>query len=223
MELNFELVAKRAIEFASACYEKEQELLKRVGIVHKTEGEIRYAAGELVEHVLQSVFDAINTFLEQDKIISKVGRTDYLNKKIIYKGEEFINDKIQVDRHVWYKGKRIALIEKKTYLYSCYYERALADFKKIAQSLFQHGQNPLDSSFIVFAGQKAGKDNTLLTYEAEFWSETKSLTNDVGIVPNTIYFLKGIRSSAKPLYKIKHIFNQNAIINLVKLILPYLE
>lgn len=221
--MNFDLVATRAVEFALSCYEKEQLNLKQIGITHKTEGEIRYAAGELVERVLQSVFDAINTFLDQDKIVSKIGRTDFLNKTIIYKGKAYINDKIQVDRHVWYKGKRIAFIENKTYLDSCYYDRALADFKKIAQSLYQHGQNPLDFPFIVFAGQKAGKSNTFLTYEAEFWSETKSLTNDVGIVPHTIYFLDGIRSSAKPLYKIKHSFNPNAIKELVNIILPLLK
>ena len=143
--------------------------------------------------------------MNQDKIISKVGSSDHLTKRIFYKGKTYVNDKIQVDRHVWFKGERIAFIENKTYLDSCYYDRALADFKKICQAMLQDRKDPSNCLFIVFAGQKAALENTLLTYEAEFWHETKTMLNKPsGIEPQTIYFLKGIRSSAKPLYLIKH-------------------
>lgn len=206
------------------CYNTEQYHLVQIGLNHKTEGEIRYAAGELVESVLKSIFEAINKNLGNEKIVSKVGSSDYLKKEIEYKGIKYTNNNIQVDRHVWYKGKRIAFIENKTYLDTCYYDRALADFKKICQALEQKNENPYDCLFIVFAGQKAGKDNTFLTYEAEFWYETKGIMGSaVGIEPKTIYFLSGTRNSSRPLYKIKHPLNMNHIYEFVDLILDKIE
>lgn len=222
--MNREQIKRKVIDDIVAKYDSEQANLVNIGLHHTTEGEIRYAAGELVEKILQSIFDSINSFLPNEKIISKVGSTDYLKKEIDYKGVKYINDTIQVDRHVWYKNKRIAFIENKTYLDTCYYDRALADFKKICQALLQERKNPLDCLFIVFAGQKAGKDNTFLTYEAEFWHETKSIMNsEYGIEPKTIYFLKGIRNSSKPLYKIKHILDIDNIKNFVDIILNKIE
>lgn len=219
-----DIVKQKVINDIINCYNFEQSNLMNIGLHHTTEGEIRYAAGELVERILKSIFDSINTFLSNDKIISKVGSTDYLKKEIEYKGKNYINNTIQVDRHVWYKNKRIAFIENKTYLDACYYDRTLADFKKICQALLQDEKNPLDYLFIVFAGQKAGKDNTLLTYEAEFWHETKNIINSqYGIEPIIIYFLKGTRNSSRPLYKIKHLLNEENIKNFVDIILDKIE
>ncbi|MCI8413786.1 MAG: hypothetical protein HFE47_06835 [Clostridia bacterium] len=223
IKFDYEKVIENVVTDVTNCYYTEQETLKQIGLVHKTEGAIRYAAGELVEKVLQSIFNSINTFLD-NKIISKVGGTDYLTKKIDYKGKTYVNNKIQVDRHVWYKNNRIAFIENKTYLDTCYYDRALADFKKIAQALVQEKIDPKACEFIVFAGQKAGKQNTFLTYEAEFWYETKNLLHsDSGIEPKIFFFLKGIRNSSKPLYKIRHELNTDAIKEFVTLILSILE
>ena len=126
IKFDYEKVIENVVTDVTNCYYTEQETLKQIGLVHKTEGAIRYAAGELVEKVLQSIFNSINTFLD-NKIISKVGGTDYLTKKIDYKGKTYVNNKIQVDRHVWYKNNRIAFIENKTYLDTCYYDRALED------------------------------------------------------------------------------------------------
>lgn len=220
MNFNLEDIQEVVKENVIQTYNKEQAKLVEIGRIHQTEGEIRYAAGELVEKVLQSIFDSINKFLDNDKIISKVGGTDYLTKEIEYKGVKYINNKIQVDRHVWYKDKRIAFIENKTYLDSCYYDRALADFKKIVQSLCQKNEHPEDCLFIVFAGQKAAKENTLLTYEAEFCYETKDITDaEFGIEPKIIYFLQNIRNSSKPLYRIKHPLNFNNISSLVEIVI----
>ena len=217
-----ELVEKILAD-VKACYDAEHIKLKSIGETHKTEGEIRHAAGQLVENVLQSVFNSINKYLT-DKVESKVGKTDYLKKSIEYKGETYINDTIQVDRHIWFKGKRIAFIENKTYLDSCYYDRALADFKKITQALVQDGKDPKSCEFIVFAGQKAAKENTLLTYEGEFWHETKAvLESDCGIEPKVFYFLKNNRSSKKPLYAIKHEFNENTVREFIKLMIALIE
>ncbi len=195
-------------------YDDEQRKLSEIGSIHRTEGTIRYAAGELVEKVLQSVFDTMNKFLPLP-IVSKVGSTDFLSKTITYKGQTYTNNRIQVDRHVWYGEKRIAFIENKTYLDSCYFDRALADFKKIAQALKQKEIDPHSCAYIVFAGQVAGRENTFLNYEAEFWAET-------GIVPQRYFFLKGTRNSKKPLYKIKHELNLETIKSLVDTILPLL-
>ncbi len=223
MNMNLENLCEKVIADVTRCYNSEQAKLMQIGIHRKTEGEIRYAAGELVERVLQSIITSINAFLPHN-IISKVGSTDFLKKNIIYKGKSYENNSIQVDRHLWYNGKRIAFIENKTYLDTCYYDRALADFKKIAQALEQDNKNPADYAYIVFAGQKAGRDNTFLTYEAEFWYETKNLLKCAnGIEPHTFYFLKGTRNSSRPLYKIKHQLDHEAIKEFVKFIISLID
>ena len=80
------------------------------------------AAGKLVENVLQNIINTINACVPNYKIVSKVGSTDYLSKSINYKGSLHSMNTIQVDRHVFSNGKRIAFIENKTYLDSCYYD-----------------------------------------------------------------------------------------------------
>ena len=47
--LNRELVKRTVIENVTECYNIEQSSLVNVGRNRRTEGEIRYAAGELVE------------------------------------------------------------------------------------------------------------------------------------------------------------------------------
>jgi len=128
-------ILTKIINNAIECYDYEQYYLHNLSLQAKTEGEIREAAGNLVEKVLQNIFDSINEYFPDLKIVSKVGSTDFLSKEIIYKGRNVTFNKIQVDRHVWVKGERVCFIENKTYLDSCYYDRALADFRKIAQPL----------------------------------------------------------------------------------------
>lgn len=77
----------------------------------------------------------------------------------------------------------------KPYLDSCYYDRALADFRKIAQSLHQCGEDPCNVEYIVFAGQKAAKDETLFAYTIDFYEDTKHLTKNVeGLSPHGVLF-----------------------------------
>ena len=164
-----------------------------------TGGKARKGAGDLVESLLQVIFDTINSQLSaENKIISRIGSTDNLTKRIEYKGK-IHTPRAHVDRHIWQLGKRIAFIENKTYLDSCYYTRALADFRNIAQALKQSNVDPADVSYIVFAGQKAANEDTLLAYEADFWHITKDLTkNPEGIVPHIFYFLQKTRISQHP-------------------------
>lgn len=205
------------------CYDINHARLVQTAKTSTTEGEIRSAAGNLVETLLQNIFDTINQVLPSANIQSKVGSTDFLSKSLTYKGQTLHLDSIQVDRHVWANGKRIAFIENKTYLDSCYYDRALADFRKIALSLHQHGKDPATCKFIVFAGQNAGKDETLFNYEGEFWNETLHLTSSSsGITPITFFFLKGKRQSARPWYKYKHELNDQVVCNFVELVLQIL-
>lgn len=218
-----EQIISTIIENVEDCYDKEQDKLHKLSLSANTEGEIREAAGNLVECVLQCIFNTINECLPDAKIVSKVGSNDFLSKKITYKDKDIEFNTIQVDRHVWAKGHRICFIENKTYLDSCYYDRALSDFKKIAQSLNQHGIDPATCKYIVFAGQNAAKDDTLFTYEADFWADTKHLTQDTnGLETKTFYFLQGKRSSQKPLYKIRHELDKKSLRNFIIYILDIL-
>ena len=202
-----QLIANKALQEVAKCYDAEQAKLYLVGKQSTTEGEIREAAGNLVEHILQNIFDTI----------------DFLSKNINYKGKNVVFGQIQVDRHVFSRGNRICFIENKTYLDSCYYDRALADFRKIAQSLAQHGQDPADCKYIVFAGQNAASYDTLFTYEADFWNDTKNLTkNPDGLETKTFFFLQGKRNSKTPLYKVKHPLDFDQIRNFVFFILDLL-
>ena len=213
-------VADKVVEEIKPFYDNEQQHLAYIGKTSKTEGEIREAAGNLVENILQRIFDIINRELPYAKIVSKVGSTDFLSKTIYYKGRKIINGTIQVDRHVYSNNKRICFIENKTYLDSCYYDRALADFRKIAQSLQEHEKDPAECKYIVFAGQDAASSEKLFTYEADFWNDTKYLTkNKNGLETKTFFFLKGKRSSSLPLYKVRHQLDESSIREFVYYIL----
>jgi len=98
-------ILTKIINNAIECYDYEQYYLHNLSLQAKTEGEIREAAGNLVEKVLQNIFDSINEYFPDLKIVSKVGSTDFLSKEIIYKGRNVTFNKIQVDRHVWVKGE----------------------------------------------------------------------------------------------------------------------
>lgn len=203
--MNKDDIIEKVLYNIEKCYDFEQNKLHKIALNARTEGEIRESAGNLIENVLQDVFNTLNTCIPNIHIISKIGCTDYLSKSITYKGRTLYNNTIQVDRHVWANGKRLCFIENKTYLDSCYYDRALADFRKIAQSLAQHDKDPANYKYIVFAGQNALKEDTMFTYEADFWEDTRHLTeNSNGLETKTFFFLKGKRNSAKPLYKVKH-------------------
>lgn len=213
-----------------ACYDYEQARLANIAKIeeakgkHKSEGVIRSAAGNLVEAILQNIFATISSQYPEFNIDSKVGSTDCLEKTIHYKGKTVDFGRIQVDRHIWINHKRLAFVENKTYLDSCYSDRALADFRKIAQSLAQAGVDPAEVEYIVFAGQDAASSETLFTYEADFWADTRHLTKKPsGIVPKVFFFLKGKRTSAKPLYRVKHEIDDVVIEEFVNLIVETIQ
>lgn len=143
---------------------------------------------------------------------------------MVYKGQNLILDHIQVDRHISTETTRIAFIENKTYLDSCYWDRVLADFRKIAQSLSQNGIDPASVEYIVFSGQDSLDSQTSLVYEGDSWNDTKNLTdNPRGIVPKIFCILKQKRNSKKPMYKIKYDIDDNVLESFIKLILNMLS
>lgn len=182
-------------------------------------GQIRNASGNFIENFLQNIFNILNEYFHIN-IVSKVGNTDLLSKKIHYKGQTLNLDHIQVDRHILNGDKRIAFIENKTYLDSCYWDRALADFRKIVQALNQTGIDPANVEYIVFAGQDSLDTKTKLVYEGDFCNDTKHLTsNPKGIEPKVFYFLKQKRNSQKPMYQIKYDIDDSSVVEFIKLIL----
>ena len=221
--MNRDDIVNKVIKNCHIFYDREHPKLVQLGRRAKTEGEIRYAAGDFVEKFLQHIFNTLNSLLKTN-IISKVGSSDFLHLEITYKGKKYRNDKIQVDRHVYNNDKCICFIENKTYLDSCYYDRALADFKKIIYSINYNNDKPEKYKYIVFAGQNAANLNTLNFYEAEFYNSIKHLTyKNKGVDIRIFFFLKGKRNSQKPLYKIKHELDDNTLKDFIKMILDMLE
>lgn len=218
------VILEKVITNLHQCYNSEWQNFYEIGqqLLRKEikEGTVRAAAGKLVESLLQNIFDTINHEIPTANIESKVGSSDYLSKVVVYKGVEYSFNTIQVDRHVLSNGKRIAFIENKTYLDSCYYDRALSDFRKIAQSLNQHNEDPADVIYAVFAGQNATKQNTLEVYGIDFYDITKHLTNNPdGIMPKVCFFLNDRRNSSRPWYEIQFDLNDEEVKKFVELII----
>ena len=219
---DIEVIKDDVIKRLQNFYDIEWKRFYSISLNRMTEGETRDMAGNFVEKILQNIFDTINLYLPNNqKIISKVGKTDYLSKTICYRTKILVLDKIQVDRHIFSQERRIAFIENKTYLDGTYFDRALSDFKKIAQALKQHNIQPDSVKYIIFAGQNAIDTNRFANYEAEFWEETKYLAKNtnLGLETKTFFFLKGKRASNKPWYKIKHELNTDIIKKFVSYII----
>ena len=182
-------------------------------------GQIREASGQFIENFLQNIFDEINKQFNI-QIISKVGSSDFLTKIIDYEGKIYELNHIQVDRHISYNNRRIAFIENKTYLDSCYWDRALADFRKIIAALKQSGLNPEDMEYIVFSGQDSLDSDTKIIYEGDFFNDSKLFTsNNQGIKPHVFFLLEKKRNSKKPMYKIKYEIQDDVLKKFITLIL----
>ena len=103
---------------------------------------------------------------------------------------------------------------------SCYWDRALADFRKIVAALEQNGQNPANMEYIVFSGQDSLDADTKLAYEGDFFNDTKQFTPDgQGIRPHIFCFLKQKRNSSRPMYKIKYEIDDAVLENFIRLLL----
>jgi len=115
-------------------------------------------------------------------------------KKNDYKRSEFIDGlhlaKKQVDAHIYVNGILKKMVECKTYLDSCYLDRAMSDLKKLVNS----PDVPDDVEFAIFAGQNGCDDNTLAYCKAEFKRDTGKILNTFFINPQYK------RDSKRPIY-----------------------
>lgn len=222
-----EQIISRVQEAVSQHYDQTHPHLLETAAKAKNGGQIREASRLFVEDLLQCIFDTLNQALPEANINSLIGSQDFLSRQVTdpISGKSFTFSTIQVDRHIWAKGKRIAFIENKTYLDSCYYDRALADFRKIAQALAQSGIDPASCLFIIFAGQNSLKQPTLQAYTADFINEISLLVKppaSTHIIPHVVFFLQEKRKSTVPLYRRKIPLNLEAIAQFTRLLLEQL-
>jgi hypothetical protein len=142
-------------------------------------GTIRGARGTLVE----TMIDIIAKHLGLE---ARVGDADLKEITVEHNGKIY-KAQHQVDRHLYYKGKFVAIVECKAYLDSCYYVRACHDFKRMKRS---------------YPGIKA------YVFALEDWisHEAKIFTDADfdNVCDGTFFMCEGKRSSAKPIYKAEY-------------------
>lgn len=178
---------------------------------NKGGGKARQLAGELTESILETIINGINNYLGI-KLNSVVGNKDYLNATINHGDNKTTCDNIQVDRHLFLNKKRIGFVENKTYLDACYYDRALADFKKIIFSLKQKKDKNIDNlKFILFSGQNA-IDNDKQEFLEVFFQYEMYLLGFKKIETRIFYYLnEKKRKSSTPVYKNKFTIDEKVI------------
>ncbi len=202
--------------------ERQNNLIK-IYKINKSGGEARKLSGQLTEVVLETIINGINKEFDI-KINSLIGSKDYLEVTLIYGERKIICKNIQVDRHLFHNNKRLGFIENKTYLDACYYDRALADFKKIIFALKQKNNNNIeDLKFIVFSGQNAISDDKQEFLELFFQYEMYKM--GVKIIETKIFYYlnEKKRNSSTPIYIDKFSIDENTIKEFILyLISPFL-
>ena len=140
-------------------------------------GQIRASRGTNVEEMIDIVCESLG-------IESRKGSKD---KKTIrvhdIDGKEYTIQH-QVDRHLYYENKLIAIVECKAYLDSCYYVRACSDFTRM-KIMFP------DIKAFVFALEDS------ISTESRVFTDVETRYACDGI----FYMCAGKRSSSKPIYK----------------------
>lgn len=140
-------------------------------------GELRAARGDSTEHII----DIVCTYLRDHglNVESRVGKKDL--QTITLRG---VSKEHQVDRHIYYEGRLVLVIEVKAYLDSCYYERACNDFR-----VMRLGHPTVGT--VVLALENAVADDAVVFTNAVF--------DDVcGAI---CYLCKGKRTSSRPMYR----------------------
>jgi hypothetical protein len=147
-----------------------------------TGGKMRASRGDSIESFVEYAINYIGIQLNVD-LIAKRGFKD--KKKLI---TNFNNVEIckqhQVDIHIYLSGNFIGVVECKAYLDSCYYVRAMDDFK-----LFQKFGYKVKN--IIFTLEDGMSKNTKTFID--FMNEDIQLT--------LLYLTDGKRVSSKPIYK----------------------
>ncbi len=148
-----------------------------------TGGKMRGDRGEEIETFVKDTIHLLGQTFQLD-LMAKRGSSD---KKVCRIHEKNIQKDHQVDIHVYYKQKFIAVIECKAYLDSCYYVRACDDFK-----LFKKFGYPVK--------------HYIFTLENSIDEDTRIFTDYItdSVCDKIFYMLDGKRSSSKPIYDKKY-------------------
>lgn len=148
-----------------------------------TGGKMRGDRGEEIETFVKDIIHLLGQTLQLN-LVAKKGSDD---KKVCRIYEKNIQKNHQVDIHVYYNQKFIAVIECKAYLDSCYYVRACEDFK-----LFKKFGYPV-KHYIFTLENSIDEDTRIFTdYITDF------------VCDKVFYMLDGKRSSSKPIYDKKY-------------------
>lgn len=141
-------------------------------------GEIRAARGNSTEEIVDIVCRYFRETLGLN-LESRVGKND--EQTITVRG---CTKKHQVDRHIYFNGRLVLVVEVKAYLDACYYTRACSDFK------------------VMRLGHPTVK-TVLLTLENGVADDAIIFTDAVfdNVCDKICYLCNGKRSSAKPMYK----------------------
>jgi hypothetical protein len=126
------------INFITEEYTKRVDELAKI-YVEKGARASAAGSGKVFEHFI----DDVASFIPEIKSI----KNDYLKVEC----DEYKLNNVQVDRHIRDHITRVikSVIEAKTYLDSCYCERAIIDFTKISEST----EVSLETDFVIVTGQ----------------------------------------------------------------------
>ena len=139
-------------------------------------GAIRGARGTLVETMIDLICADLG-------IESRIGTNDTQPIVLTRNGKEFRCEH-QVDRHLYVKGRLVAIVECKAYLDSCYYVRASSDFKRMKLL------HPSIKAFVLALENSISEDAVVFT-DADYDN----------VCDGIFYMCDGKRSSSKPIYK----------------------
>ena len=140
-------------------------------------GELRQTRGNVCETMIDIVCRHLG-------IESRIGDDDCQTITIIGRDGVTYTRQQQLDRHLYFNKKLIAVIECKAYLDSCYYVRACNDFKRMSI------KHPTLKKY-VFALENAIADDAVAFTDVDFNY----------VCDKIFYMCDGKRSSSKPIYK----------------------
>jgi hypothetical protein len=162
------------LSVADICAEVTRRYTARMDPIYDLHdgGKIRAARGNLVEDLVRDCCELVG--LEWRK-----GTQDL---QTIVVGEFSKNH--QVDGHIYKNGAPAVFIESKAYLDSCYYVRAVEDFKLMK---LRYPTVPC----VVVALEKGGSDDAFAFTNAV----------NVGACSSVVYLCDGKRSSSRPMYQ----------------------
>ncbi len=196
-----EEVTQEIIDFYENCCNEQDELSKK----DNSGGQLRSKRGHMVEMIAEITMNALSKRINCKSVVEcKKGSKDCIE----IKSPNGFSKMHQTDRHCYLNNILTLVIECKSYLDSCYYERACMDAK-----IFKQHDNNI--SCIV------------LSLEDSLRYETKNFYDDIfdNCIDSVFYLCEGKRSSSKPIYKkeFKKMLNKDNVSMYVKYLLKHLR